>query len=172
MNFEKIIDKTEIEDRVNSLSKEVENFYGDEKLTIVCVLKGSILFTSDFIREIDLDFNLEFMKVSSYRGTKREKIKSIDKIDFEITGKNILIVEDIVDSGNTLDFILNELKKNKPKSIKIITLLHKPDVYNFDMKIDWIGFNIKNDFVVGYGMDLDEKYRNKKSIYKISDDEE
>ena len=171
MNLEKIIDQKEIKQRVGELGTEISSHYQNEPLTIICVLKGSLVFTADLIRNIDTDINVEFLRVSSYTGTNRGKIKSIDRLHADIEGKNILIVEDIVDSGNTINFIADELKKHSPESIRIITLLYKEEVYNFDMKIDWIGFNIKNDFVVGYGLDFDEKYRNKKSIYKINKNE-
>jgi len=172
MNFEKLIDRAKIQGRVEKLASEITQSYSGEELTILCVLKGSLLFTADLVKNMNMDVGIEFMRVSSYQGTNREEIKSLDKIDFNIENKNILIVEDIVDSGNTINFIVNELNKDNPKSIKVATLLHKPDVYNFDMKIDWIGFNIKDEFVVGYGMDYNEKFRNKRSIHKLISDEQ
>tara|TARA_B100000700_G_scaffold286298_1_gene341064 strand:+ start:293 stop:808 length:516 start_codon:yes stop_codon:yes gene_type:complete len=164
MKFKRLINSEDIQSRVNEIAADISKHYDRQELTIICVLKGSLLFTADLVKNMDMDINIEFMRVSSYKGTSREEIKSLDKIDFNIENKNILIVEDIVDSGNTINFIVNELNKDNPKSIKIASLLFKPDVYNFDMKIDWIGFNIKNEFVVGYGMDYNEKFRNKKSI--------
>ena len=164
MKFKRLINSEDIQSRVSEIAADISKHYDRQELTIICVLKGSLLFTADLVKNMDMDINIEFMRVSSYKGTNREEIKSLDKIDFNIENKNILIVEDIVDSGNTINFIVNELDKDNPKSIKIASLLFKPDVYNFDMKIDWIGFNIKNEFVVGYGMDYNEKFRNKKSI--------
>ena len=164
MKFKRLINSEDIQSRVNEIAADISKHYDQQELTIICVLKGSLLFTADLVKNMDMDINIEFMRVSSYKGTNREEIKSLDKIDFNIENKNILIVEDIVDSGNTINFIVNELNNDNPKSIKIASLLFKPDVYNFDMKIDWIGFNIKNEFVVGYGMDYNEKFRNKKSI--------
>ena len=164
MKFKRLINSEDIQSRVSEIAADISKHYDGQELTIICVLKGSLLFTADLLKNMDVDINIEFMRVSSYKGTNREEIKSLDKIDFNVKNKNILIVEDIVDSGNTINFIVNELDKDNPKSIKIASLLFKPDVYNFDMKIDWIGFNIKNEFVVGYGMDYNEKFRNKKSI--------
>ena len=164
MKFKRLINSEDIQSRVSEIAADISKHYDQQELTIICVLKGSLLFTADLVKNMDMDINIEFMRVSSYKGTNREEIKSLDKIDFNIENKNILIVEDIVDSGNTINFIVNELNNDNPKSIKIASLLFKPDVYNFDMKIDWIGFNIKNEFVVGYGMDYNEKFRNKKSI--------
>ena len=171
MNFKKIIDKAEIAERVKVLSGEINQEYRGEEITVLCVLKGSLLFTADLVRNIDADLDIEFMRISSYVGTNREEITSLGDLDFKVEGKKILVVEDIVDSGNSINFIVNELNKQNPESIKIVTLLYKPDAYNFDMKIDWIGFNIKNDFVVGYGMDYNQKLRNRKSIYKVITDE-
>ena len=164
MKFKRLINSEDIQSRVNEIAADISKHYDRQELTIICVLKGSLLFTADLVKNMDVDINIEFMRVSSYKGTNREEIKSLDKIDFNVKNKNILIVEDIVDSGNTINFIVNELDKDNPKSIKIASLLFKPDVYNFDMKIDWIGFNIKDEFVGGYGMDYNEKFRNKKSI--------
>tara|TARA_B100000676_G_scaffold185141_1_gene182074 strand:- start:342 stop:857 length:516 start_codon:yes stop_codon:yes gene_type:complete len=164
MKFKRLINSDDIQSRVSEIAADISKHYDGQELTIICVLKGSLLFTADLVKNMNVDINIEFMRISSYKGTNREEIKSLEKIGFNVKDKNILIVEDIVDSGNTINFIVNELNKDNPKSIKIASLLFKPDVYNFDMKIDWIGFNIKNEFVVGYGMDYNEKFRNKKSI--------
>ena len=153
----------------SAFNEEFEN-YKNNTISVVCILKGSLLFTSDLIREIDLQMNVEFLRVASYKGDKRKSVKLNSPIDFDIKGRDVLIVEDIVDSGNTINYIVNELRKHSPNSIKISTLLFKPSVYNFDMKIDWIGFNIKDDFVVGYGLDYNGIYRNKKSVYKLSNE--
>lgn len=171
MKFKKLINSKDIQSRVNQIAADISKHYDGEELTIICVLKGSLLFTADLVKNMDMDINIEFMRVRSYKGTNREEVKSLDKIGFDIENKNMLIVEDIIDSGNTINFIVNELNKDNPKSIKIASLLFKPDVYNFDMKIDWIGFNIKNEFVVGYGMDYNEKFRNKKSIDVLIENE-
>ena len=170
MQLKKLIDKKEISNNIKQMGTDISKYYQNNPITVLSILKGSLLFTSDLIREIDLQMNIEFLRLTSYQGTKRKSIKLNGSIDFEIKGKNILIIEDIIDSGNTIHYIVDELKKHNPNSIKIVTLLFKPSTYNFDMKIDWIGFNIKDDFVVGYGLDYNEMYRNKKSIYKLSDE--
>ena len=170
MQLKKLIDKKEISNNIKQMGTDISKYYQKNPITVLSILKGSLLFTSDLIREIDLQMNIEFLRLTSYQGTKRKSIKLNDSIDFEIKGKNMLIIEDIIDSGNTIHYIVDELKKHNPNSIKIVTLLFKPSTYNFDMKIDWIGFNIKDDFVVGYGLDYNEMYRNKKSIYKLSDE--
>jgi len=170
MQLKKLIDKKEISNNIKQMGTDISKYYDNNSITVVSILKGSLLFTSDLIREIDLQMYIEFLRLTSYKGTRRKSIKLNDSIDFDIKGRNLLIIEDIIDSGNTIHYIVDELKKYNPNSIKIATLLFKPSTYNFDMKIDWIGFNIKNDFVVGYGLDYNEMYRNKKSIYKLSDE--
>ena len=170
MQLKKLIDKKEISNNIKQMGTDISKYYQNNPITVLSILKGSLLFTSDLIREIDLQMNIEFLRLASFEGTRRKSIKLNGSIDFDIKGKNILIIEDIIDSGNTIHYIVDELKKHNPKSIKIATFLLKPSTYNFDMKIDWIGFNIKDDFVVGYGLDYNEMYRNKKSIYKLSDE--
>jgi len=170
MQLKKLIDKKAINNNIKQMGADITKYYQNNPITVVSILKGSLLFTSDLIREIDIEMNIEFLKIASYKGTKRKSIKSDISIDFNIKEKNILIVEDIVDSGNTVNYIVSEFRKYNPNSIKIATLLFKPNSYNFNMKIDWIGFNIKDDFVVGYGLDYNELHRNKKSIYKLNDE--
>jgi len=171
MQLEILIDEHEIKKNVKEMGIAISNYYSEGTvLSIICVLKGALLFTADLIKEINLNTNIEFLDISSYKGKERGEIQLNSTTDFFIKGKDVLVVEDIIDSGNTINYIVDQLKGKDPKSIKVATLLFKPDVYNFDMKIDWIGFNIKNEFVVGYGLDYNELYRNKKSIYKINDE--
>lgn len=173
MILEKYLKEQIIKDKVKDLGASISSYYDkDSTLTIVCVLKGSLLFTADLIREIRLNTNIEFLDLSSYCGITRGKVVLNKDINFSIEGKEVLIVEDIVDSGNTINFILNQFKKKKAKSVKVVTLIFKPDAYNFNMKIDWIGFNIKNEFIVGYGLDYNQMYRNEKSIYIIKNEQE
>tara|TARA_X000001036_G_scaffold439793_1_gene492356 strand:- start:894 stop:1418 length:525 start_codon:yes stop_codon:yes gene_type:complete len=173
MILEEYIKEELIREKVEELGVLITNHYPkDTTLTIICVLKGSLLFAADLIRQIDLNTNLEFLDLSSYKGSIRGELVLNKDIDFSIADKNVLVIEDIVDSGNTINFIINEFKKRNPKSIKVASLLFKKDAYNFDMKIDWIGFNIRNEFIVGYGLDYNQMYRNKKSIYLIKDEQE
>ena len=173
MILEKYLKEQIIKDKVKDLGASISSFYDkNPTLTIVCVLKGSLLFTADLIREIRLNTNIEFLDLSSYCGNTRGKVVLNKDINFSIEGKDVLVVEDIVDSGNTINFIFNQFKKKKAKSVKVVTLIFKPDAYNFNMKIDWIGFNIKNEFIVGYGLDYNQMYRNEKSIYIIKNEQE
>ena len=165
------IDEKKIKERVEILGESITKEYKNQNdLTIICVLKGSFIFLADLVREIKLDLLIEFIDISSYDGMSRGELKLNKDINFNVKNKNILIVEDIVDSGNTINFIFEYINKEKPKSIKIATLFFKPEAYNFNMKIDWIGFNISNEFIVGYGLDHNEIFRNKKSIYILKDE--
>ena len=165
------INEIKIKERVKSLGESITRKYKDKnELTILCVLKGSFIFLADLVREIELDLSIEFIDISSYDGINRGELILNKDITFNVENKNILIVEDIVDSGNTINFIFEHVNKKKPKSIKLATLFFKPEAYNFNMKIDWIGFNISNEFIVGYGLDHNEIHRNKKSIYILEDE--
>ena len=165
------INEKKIKERVENLGNVITKAYKNQNnLTILCVLKGSFIFLADLVREIELDLSIEFIDVSSYFGTSRGELVLNKDINFNVKNKNILIVEDIVDSGNTINFLFKYIKNKKPKSLKIATLFFKPEAYNFNMKIDWIGFNISSEFIVGYGLDHNEIHRNKKSIYILEDE--
>ena len=165
------IDEKKIKERVKILGESITKKYKDKnELTILCVLKGSFIFLADLVREIELDLSIEFIDISSYNGMNRGELMLNKDISFNVENKNILILEDIVDSGNTINFIFEYINKKKPKSLKLATLFFKPEAYNFNMKIDWIGFNISNEFIVGYGLDHNEIHRNKKSIYILEDE--
>ena len=131
--MKKYIDEQKIKNRVKDLGASITKNYNDKsKLTILCVLKGSFIFLADLIREIDLDLSIEFIDISSYDGTSRGELILNKGINFDVQNKNILIVEDIVDSGNTINFLYDYLQKQKPKSIQIATLFFKPKAYNFN----------------------------------------
>ena len=173
MGKEVLIDEETISKRIIQLADQINNDYKGEKLTLICILKGSLYFYADLSRKINLDTELEFIRVSSYDGEN-----STGKIDFkldldeEVTNKNVIVVEDIVDTGNTLDSLLKHLKKQKPKSLKLCTLLDKKDRRETEVPIDYVGFKIPNHFVIGYGLDLDQKYRNIPEIDCFIEDEE
>ena len=165
------LNEKKIKERVEILGEAITKAYKNQnELTILCVLKGSFIFLADLVREIELDLSIEFIDISSYVGMSRGELILNKDINFNVKNKNILIVEDIVDSGNTINFLFEYINDKKPKSLKIATLFFKPEAYNFNMKIDWIGFNISNEFIVGYGLDHNEIYRNRKSIYILEDE--
>lgn len=157
-----LINKEDIKSKVKELGRQISEDYKDKNLFVIGVLKGSFVFLSDLIREITVPLKIDFMGVSSYgnKAVQSGKLKITKDIDANIKDYDILIIEDILDSGFTLSYIIELFKLRKPKSIKICTLLLKPAVNKADIRADYIGFVIPDEFVVGYGMDLAEKYRN------------
>lgn len=157
-----LISKEQIENRVKELAKQIRKDYKEKTITTICLLKGSLFFTADLTREIGGKIYLEFMQLSSYEGENTTgTIKLKKDIDFsEIKGKDVLIIEDIVDTGITLNYTLEHIKKAGANSVKVCTLLNKPSRRKIKVPIDYVGFEIENKFVLGYGMDYDQLYRN------------
>ena len=157
-----LFSEEKIESKVNELAHRIMDDYKGEEILLVGVLKGACVFISDLIRKIDLDVSLDFMAVSSY-GMSTESsgvVKILKDLDSDIEGKNVLIVEDIIDTGLTLKYLTENLKSRKPKSLKICTLLDKPERRRCEIDVDYIGFKIPDKFIVGYGIDCKEKFRN------------
>lgn len=157
-----LIDAPTITARIGEIGAEIAAAYRGSDLLLISVLKGSIVFMSDLIRAINMPHEIDFMATSSYgAGTKSTGVVRILKdLNKSIEGRNVLIVEDIIDSGHTLDYLMRILQEREPASLRIVTLLDKPDRREVDIQVDWIGFSIPNDFVVGYGLDYNEIYRN------------
>ena len=157
------IDEKTLQKRIKELAKKIENDYKNEDITVICILKGSIYFFADLTKRIKNNLSIEFMRVSSY-GSGTESTGEIQlKLDLNtsIENKNVIVVEDIIDSGRTLSYLIKYLKIKKPKTLRLCTLLDKPDRRIVkDVYVDYVGFTIPDYFVVGYGLDLDEKYRN------------
>ncbi|MFC1888115.1 hypoxanthine phosphoribosyltransferase [Candidatus Cloacimonadota bacterium] len=169
-----IISETDLQQKIKELGAQITSDYKDENPIFICILRGGVMFMTDLIKEIDTPLEIDFMSVSSYgRSTTSSGVVRIRKdIDTDIQNRHVIIVEDIVDSGLTLDYISQYLKNHNPLSVSICTLLDKPEAHKLEIDIDYIGFKIGNDFVVGYGLDYAEKYRNlpyigilKKEIY-------
>ena len=165
MSQEKIrvlIPEEKIEDRIVQLAEQISRDYQGETVKLVCILKGSIIFTCELAKRLTVPVLFDFMQVSSYgSGTKSSGSVVIKKeLDEDIKGDNVIIVEDIVDSGNTLSQLVPILKAREPKSLKVCTLLDKPDRRTAPIDVDYNGFVIPDEFVVGYGLDYDQKYRN------------
>lgn len=168
-NLEKFISEAKISNRIKKLAKKINKDYKGKKPIFIGILNGSFIFLSDLIREIKIDCEIDFLKLSSYGD---EKISSgnvtlLKDLNCEIEDRDIIIVEDIVDSGLSLNFIKKIIEKNKPASLKFISLLFKKNTSNLDFEIDYIGFKIGNQFVVGYGLDFAQKYRNLNAIYVL-----
>lgn len=157
-----LIDAKTLHDKTVELGSRISTDYKDKNLLMVSILKGSVVFMADLMREIKIPARIDFMSVSSYgAGVKTSGVvKIIKDLDIPLEGYDLLIVEDILDSGLTLHYIIDILKSRKPKSIAICTLLDKPDRRKVEVKPDYVGFNIPDEFVVGYGLDYAEKYRN------------
>ena len=161
---EVLIDEHQLRNRVAELGIAISNDYKDSNdLLLICILRGAIIFLSDLSRQITVPHAMDFMAISSY-GSGSRSSSGVVRINMDLTtdiyGKDVLIVEDIVDSGNTLSYVLELLSTRKPKSLKICTLLDKFDRREVDIPIRYSGFKIPNEFVFGYGLDLDEIYRN------------
>ena len=162
-SFEEVlISKEQLAAKVAELGAQISKAYAGEELFLIGILKGSVPFMADLMRAITLDVEMDFMSVSSYgSGTKSSGVVRILKdLDSDIAGKNVLIVEDIIDSGLTLAYLKEYLAKRNPKSIKIVTMLSKPARRKADLEADYTGFVIDDMFIVGYGLDIDQKYRN------------
>ncbi|MEO1768577.1 hypoxanthine phosphoribosyltransferase [Candidatus Enterococcus ferrettii] len=157
-----LIDRAEIQQRCAELGKELTKDYVDKNPLVVGILKGAVPFMADIVREIDTYLELDFMDVSSYgnQTVSSGEVKIIKDLDTNVEGRDLLIVEDIIDSGRTLHYLVELFKYRKAKSVKIVTLLDKPEGRIVDIEADYIGFNVPNEFVVGYGLDYAETYRN------------
>ena len=157
-----LIPQEELEARIREMAAQISKDYEGEKLHLVCILRGSIFFTCELAKYITVPVTVDFMSVSSYgNGTESTgRIKIMKDLDDPIKDKNVLVVEDIIDSGHTLSHLLSFLKVREPKSLKLCTLLDKPDRRVVDVHVDYVGKEIPDLFVVGYGLDYAQKYRN------------
>ena len=156
-----LIDEEKVNERVKEIAKQIEEEYKGKVITLICILKGSVFFTVNLAKNIDEDVRLEFIRLSSYDGEQSTgEIKMKLDLKDSIQGKDVIVVEDIIDTGRTLSYLLEYLKMKNPNSIKLCTLLDKPDRRVVDVNVDYVGFKIPDKFVVGYGLDADEKYRN------------
>lgn len=170
MEYEKylkevLIDSETLQARIRELGQKITADYralqGD--LILICILKGGVMFLTDLMRHIDVPHEIDFMAVSSYGKGARASTRNV-RIDMDLTsqlnGKHVLIVEDIIDSGHTLEFVINLLNSRSPSSLKLVTLLNKQSRREVPIPVDYVGFDIEDKFVFGYGLDLDEKFRN------------
>lgn len=163
LNLDVLIDEQTIYKRINDLASQIENDYGNEELICVSVLKGSFPFAWELTKRIKKNnIIFEFMEISSYENALESsgKINVKKDISCDISNKNVLIIEDIIDSGNTLSYLTEYLNTKNPKSLKVATLLSKPSRRVVDVPVDYIGFTIEDKFVVGFGLDFEQKHRN------------
>ena len=157
-----LIPEEKVDQRIEELGKKISEDYAGRQIHMICILKGGVFFMCELAKRITVPVSLDFMCVGSYGdGTKSSGVVRIAKdLDESIEDKEVLIVEDIVDSGNTLYYLMDVLRKRNPASIRLCTLLDKPDRRVKDVKADYLGFEIPDEFVVGYGLDYAQKYRN------------
>lgn len=156
-----LISREEVEKRIKELAKEIEKDYEGKELVVIGLLKGSVVFMSDLIKEINLPLVIDFMSVSSYSGTTSTGVIKVSKdTTIDLKDKDVLIVEDIIDTGLTLSHVKKLFLERDVKSLKICTLLDKPSRRTVEMKGEYVGFEIPDEFVIGYGLDYDQHYRN------------
>jgi hypoxanthine phosphoribosyltransferase len=166
-----LINRDELAKAVNRLACKINRDYQGKQPLLISVLKGSFMFTADLIRQLDFPLELDFVRLASY-GVAREssgKVRFIQGVKTPIKGRDVLVIEDIVDTGVTISFLLDYLKKKKPASLKLCALTDKPSRRRVPVPIDYRGFTIPNRFIVGYGLDCDEKFRNLPHIYTMED---
>ncbi len=163
-----IFSKTEIKKIISEIGLKISTDYKNKNLVLIGILKGSFIFLADLAREISLDHEMDFIAASSYEGTATTgKVKITKDIDIDIKNKDILIVEDIVDTGNTLSALIRHFESFEPGSIKICSLIDKHERREVDIKVTYSGFSLEKGFIVGYGLDYNEKYRNLSAIYDL-----
>lgn len=171
---EVLFNEHKIQDRIRELAQQITNDYQGKNPVLISILKGAFVFMADLIRSITIPVEIDFLAISSYgSGASSSGVVKIRKdIDIDISGRDVIIIEDIVDSGLSLQYIKDYISKHNPSSIKVCVLLDKPEAHNVEVSFEYVGFNIGTEFVVGYGLDYNEKYRNlpyigilKKEIY-------
>ena len=157
-----LLTEEEVDKRIKEVAEQINKDYAGKSVHLICILKGGVFFTCELAKRLNMPVSMDFMSVSSYgAGTVSSGVVRIIKdLDEPLEGKNVLIVEDIIDSGRTLSYLIEILKKRNPASIRLCTLLDKPERRVTDVKVDYVGFNIPDEFVVGYGLDYAQKYRN------------
>lgn len=157
-----LLSEEELRQRVRELGEEISKEYAGKEILMIGVLRGAVMFMADLARAIDVPVMIDFMAVSSY-GTSTSSsgiVRILKDLDEEVAGKHVLIVEDIIDSGLTLSYLVDNIKSRQPASVRICTLLNKPERRKVELEVNYNGFTVPDEFVVGYGLDYAEKYRN------------
>lgn len=168
-DIEIMIPEEQLMSRIEEMGKEISKDFAGKSVKLICVLKGGVFFACELAKRIDLPVSMDFMSVSSYgNGTMSSgAVKIIKDLDESIEGEHIIVVEDIIDSGVTLNYLLNLLRNRKPASLTLCTMLDKPERRRVEVKVDYIGFEIPDEFVIGFGLDYAQKYRNLPYIGKV-----
>lgn len=167
--FEIFIAENEINGEVKSLARQISTDYNGENILFIALLNGAFMFASDLMKEITIPVSISFAKLSSYHGGTSSSgiVKELIGVSESLKGRHIVIIEDIVDTGNTIDSLMPSILAQEPESVKVCTLLFKPEAFKGIYKPDYVGFAIPNAFVVGYGLDYNELGRNLKAIYQL-----
>ncbi len=158
-----LITEQEIQDRIVELGAEMNAVYTDEDLPLLlCILKGAFMFLADLSRQLKFRHEIDFMMISSYGASTKSSgvVRILLDLESSIEGRHVIVVEDIVDTGRTLDYIMRNLRTRQPQSVRVATLLNKPSRREIEVPVDFVGFEIPNEFVLGYGLDFAEQYRN------------
>jgi hypoxanthine phosphoribosyltransferase len=173
MPLRTLVNEEEIRIRVSQIAAEIDRDYPDGKLYLIGILKGACIFLADLARAVRRDAFIDFMGISSYgrSRTSSGEVKITKDLDIELAGADVLIIEDIIDSGVTLNYLVGVLKNRKPRSVRIATLLDKPERRKKEVDVAYVGFRIPDEFVVGYGLDYAERYRNLPRICVLDDPE-
>lgn len=161
LSYTPLFDEKRIADRIKELGAQITKDYHGEPIVCVGVLKGAFIFLADLVRAVSSPLTVEFIGVASYDGTKSTgHVRLTHDLSADIKDKHVLLVEDIIDTGHTIDYLIETLKVRGPKSLKVATFLSKPEAHDMHNQLDYIGFEISKEFVIGYGLDLDQYYRN------------
>lgn len=165
-----LVSNERIQARLDELAERINQDYAGKELLLVCILKGAVTVFADVLRRITIPCQIDFMAISSYGSSTKSSgvVRILKDLDHGIEGKDVLIVEDIVDSGMSMHYLLDTLKTRKPASVRLLTLLDKPDRRRVELQADYIGFTIPDEFVIGYGLDYAEKYRNLPDVCVLS----
>ena len=170
MEFKELISKEKLEKRIEELAEQISKDYEGKTIEFIVVLKGAAIFAIELAMKVKANVRFEFIEISSYKGTKSTGVLKVNKdITSDIEGKDVLIVEDIIDTGRTLSYLRDYLLSKNPKSLKICTLIDKPSTRVFEVPVDYIGFEIEDKFIVGHGFDIDQDYRNIPYIGYVED---
>ena len=169
--FVTFLSEQEIQTRIAEMGEEISKDYKGKLPIFIGILNGAFMFMSDLMKHVTVNCEMDFFKLSSYGDEKIStgRVKLLKDLNADIKDRHLVLIEDIIDSGLSMDYIVQLLKEHKPASIKIVSLLMKPESIKYDIKIDYIGFKIPNKFVIGYGLDYAQKYRNLRSIFVLSE---
>lgn len=171
LDFITYISRDEIANRIKELATLITDDCRDKNPLFICVLNGAFAFASDLFRAIETNAEITFVKLKSYEGTQSSgKIKQIHGLTVDIKDRTVIVIEDIIDTGFTMKHLIEDLKDKQPSEIKIATLLLKPDALQYKLDVDYIGFNIPNKYIIGYGLDIDEQARNLPDIYVLKEE--